>query len=361
MVLVSAESLPVVDAPSGTIIFGGVDSSKYKTPLISLPLIPNPQSSTIPYYAVQLTSITAQSHSGLDSFTSDNQTQPIYAVLDSGAATIDLPEPFVSAIYAYLGATLIPLNEGTAMVPCNLSTADAVFSFYFGGGPNGPKINVPIADLIQPAMPLTDGTLYSDTAHTPACALLVRPSAGYTVVLGDAFLRSAYIVYDLDNKQIAMAEADLTSTAEPNIEEIEPGVSGIPGVATIMQPLPWGNKNSFLTGPPTTTALATAQTSGALAFSYNRTLPYSPLRGSVTAVAPAGALFTSTGFVVPSAGMNRAVSSGTATAAGGGSGGNVSSTPSASTSAPAKSRAERRRGRRGLLGSFMFLCFLFSI
>jgi hypothetical protein len=200
----------------------------------------------------------------------------MYAVLDSGAATIDLPEPFVSAIYAYLGATLIFLNGGTAMVPCNLSTADAVFSFYFGGGPNGPKINVPIADLIQPAMPLTDGTIYSDTAHTPACALLVRPSAGYTVVLGDAFLRSAYIVYDLDNKQIAMAEADLTSTAEPKIEEIKPGVSGIPGVATIMQPLPWGNNNSFLTGPSTTTALATAQTSGALAFSYNRTLPYPP-------------------------------------------------------------------------------------
>lgn len=302
---------------------------------------------------MQLTSITAQSHSGIDSFTSDNQTQPMYAVLDSGAATIDLPEPFVSAIYAYLGATLIPLNGGTAMVPCNLSTADAVFSFYFGGKPSGPKINVPIADLI-----LTDGTIYSDTAHTPACALLVRPSAGYTVVLGDAFLRSAYIVYDLDNKQIAMAKADLTSTAEPKIEEIKPGVSGIPGVATIMQPLPWGHNNSFLTGPPTTTALATAQTSGALAFSYNRTLPYPPLRGSVTAVGPAGALFTSTGFVVPSAGMDRSSSSGTATATGGGNG------PSASTSAPAKSRAGRRRGGRGLLGSFVFLlgsCFLFSI
>jgi len=288
----------------------------------------------------------------------------MYAVLDSGAATIDLPEPFVSAIYAYLGATLIPLNGGTATVPCNLSTADAVFSFYFGGAPNGPKINVPIADLIQPAMPLTDGTIYSDSAHTPACALLVRPSAGYTVVLGDAFLRSAYVVYDLDNKQIAMAQADLTSTAEPKIEEIKPGVSGIPGVTNIMQPLPWGSNNSFLAAPPTTTALATAQTSGALAFSYNHTLPYSPLRGSVTAVAPAGALFTSTDFVVPSAGMNRASSSGTATTAGGGSGGNVGPTPTSSTSAPAKSRAGRRRGGRGLLGSFVFLlgsCFLFPI
>jgi len=295
----------------------------------------------------------------------------MYAVLDSGAPTIDLPEPLVSAIYAYLGATFIPSLGGTAVVPCNISTADAVFSFYFGGGPDSLKISVPIADLIQPSLPLTDGTIYSDSTHSSACPLLIRPSAGYAVVLGDAFLRSAYVVYDLDNKQIAMAQANLTSTAAPHIEEIKPGVSGIPGVTTIMQPLPWGSNNSFIAATPTTIAITSVQPSGALAFSYNHTIPYYPLRGSVTAVAPAGALFTSTGFVVPSVGMNRASLGGTATAAGGGSGGNVGPTPtsspsggpSASTSAPANSRAGKRRGGGGLMGSFVILLgcyFLFS-
>lgn len=50
------------------------------------------------------------------------------------------------------------------------------------------------------------------------------------ILLGDTFLRSAYVVYDLDNKQIALAQTRFNATASPNILEIQSGASGIPSV-----------------------------------------------------------------------------------------------------------------------------------
>lgn len=50
------------------------------------------------------------------------------------------------------------------------------------------------------------------------------------ILLGDTFLRSAYVVYDLDNKQIALAQTKFNATASPNILEIQSGTNGIPSV-----------------------------------------------------------------------------------------------------------------------------------
>ena len=262
-----------------------------------------------------MTSITAQSPSGISTFASTNQTEVMYTVLDSGSADILLPKSLITSIYAYLGATWIP-ELNTAVVPCDLSTADTVFSFYFGG-PGGPKINVPVSDLIQPSMPLTVDVVYAD--KTSACVLQIKPSFSYFTLLGDTFLRSAYVVYDLENKQIAMAQADLTSTAEANIQEIKPGMWGIPGVNTVMPTLPF-NVTALKAGAPPATASAVApdtQPKGA-AGGYDLTLPNLPARASVTAVGPAGALFTGRGFSIPSAGMRNVFPSGTGTAAGSG-------------------------------------------
>lgn len=350
---------PFTEASSGTILFGAVDSTKYQEPLISLPLVTNPVDPKSPYYAVQLTSVVAQSPSGATSFTSTNQTEPMYTVLDSGASSIMLPAPMVQPIYDYLGATFIPEYDLT-VVPCNVSTADAVFSFYFGGSPDGPKINVPIADLIQPAMPLTDGAHFAD--NTSACLLQVTPGIEYVTILGDPFLRSAYVVYDLENNQIAMAQANLTSNAAPNIQEITAGLQGIPGVSAIMNTLNFSLKSLHVQGNSKASASLVAPPALATdGSSYNLSLPYYPAHGSVTAVGPAGALFTSSGFVIPTGGINGWKSS--STAAGGSGGGNTGPTPTtspgapaATTSAPPKSgTVEGTKARYGVVTAAMLV------
>jgi hypothetical protein len=47
----------------------------------------------------------------------------------------------------------------------------------------------------------------------PACILGVQDEAGRGVILGDTFLRNAYVVYDLVNNRIGLAQSNVNSTS----------------------------------------------------------------------------------------------------------------------------------------------------
>ena len=175
----------------------------------------------------------------------------------------------VLAIQSCLGATPYPTPGRPiySAVACDLATSETVFTFTFGG-PQGPRINVPVSDIISPREPFQENVSFTD--GTPACWLDIEASASYTTILGDSFLRSAYIAYDIANRQIALAQSNLVSTAESNIQDILPGVSGIPGVQALLPALPRNKaalRAEFLDNPffPTDTASAAspAQTTDA--------------------------------------------------------------------------------------------------
>ena len=321
--IIEVKSDVTLDTSYGTILFGAVDSSKYEEPLISLPLVDNPIQDNHPYYAVQLTALEAQSPDGITSFAPTNHTEVRYAHLDSGTTAIFLPQSLADPLFSYIGA-IWDSDLGGAFVPCNISTADVILSFYFGGD-GGAKINVPIADLILGSVPPSDGTMFAD--HTSACILQVyRSDPSYAIILGDAFLRSTYVVYDLENKQIAMAQANTNSTGE-RIDEITMGASGIPGVNKIMPSLDFNYGfiaqdaiasvelgfvaiSTVTVGPAAQRTAITLEPPAAITASvpWNHTLAYLPTQGSITAVRPADAFYTSTGFVVPTEGMKDIVS-----------------------------------------------------
>lgn len=117
-----------------------------------------------------------------------------------------------------------------ALVPCNLSTADATFTFGFGG-PKGPQITVPISDFISPRSEHPD-LAFED--GTPACELTIGSSGDTDMSLGDSFLHSAYAVYDIENQAIALAQSNLAPKGDPQIVEITPG-DGIPGVKSVLK------------------------------------------------------------------------------------------------------------------------------
>ncbi len=205
----------------------------------------------------------------------------------------------MTAIHSYLGATFI--EENVAAIPCNRTTAESVFSFSFGGS-RGPKINVPISEFVVPREATLENFTFSD--GTPACTLSIVPSHSYQAVLGDSFLRSAYVVYDIDNQQIALAQSNLVSTADSIIREITP--DSIPGTGACMPALPWNMPalQALDTGSPTSTAAGAATStmnSAAISSSLRAlgsTLPL--MQGSVTAVGPAGAMWTGAGIPIPS-------------------------------------------------------------
>jgi hypothetical protein len=52
-----------------------------------------------------------------------------------------------------------------------------------------------------------------------------------SIILGGSFLRSAYVVYDLENNEIAIGQTIFNATSS-NIKAIPPG-TGLPGVSSV--------------------------------------------------------------------------------------------------------------------------------
>lgn len=212
------------EAKTGSILFGGVDTSKYVAPLIAMPMVGfEPRAPrTVNEVAIEMTSIELTDDSGTSSLTDSNTVIP--ALLDSGTTATQFPSDIAQKIMDTLGAVNDPNFAPVPFVPCSLSTAKATYVFGFGGS-SGPKINVPVSQLIGDP----DGvTTFAD--GSPACVLSVSANEQGQVVLGDSFLRSAYVVYHLQAKTIALADANTNPGSSSDIQEIDsndiPGING---------------------------------------------------------------------------------------------------------------------------------------
>ncbi len=229
-----------LEANAGSILFGAVDSTKYTGNLVSLPVQPslcvalqNDTSDCIySTLSVALTSIAINDQSGTRMLTSSNFSVP--ALLDSGNSQQTWPEALYSQLVKGLGG--VPTgadNYGQPYVPCSYKNANASITYTFGHGPN---ITVPFSELL---VGKPNGTFPNGEAR---CLFRVGSDKyvdGGGVGLGDTFLRSAYVVYDLQNNEIALAQANWNATSTSNIMMIPSG-TGLPGVsstATLMAPV----------------------------------------------------------------------------------------------------------------------------
>jgi Eukaryotic aspartyl protease len=219
-----------LNANTGSILFGAIDTTKFSGDLVSLPI----QQIEGQYlrYTVTITSISIQDDSGTRALTDPNFE--VLALLDSGTSNQQLPDNVMTELVQGLGALE---SSGEAVVPCSYQNANASLVYQFGGA-NGPKVSVPFSELVQS---LQGAPTFSN--GEPECLFLVMGGAtldGTTeeVILGDSFLRSAYVVYDIANNEIAIAQAALNATSTSNILVIPSG-TGLPGVsstATLMLP-----------------------------------------------------------------------------------------------------------------------------
>ncbi|KAL8898416.1 MAG: hypothetical protein Q9207_006711 [Kuettlingeria erythrocarpa] len=212
------------DAAVGSILFGGLDTDKFTPPLIGVPIVPTSRSSSVSAMNVEFTSLTLNA-GGETAVVQDNVVRS--AILDSGTTITILPTDLANTFLRFFGAVTDP-NIPQPLVSCDLARSDAEFVYQFGGS-SGPKISVPVTDLIEPHI---EGLLFEN--GSPACLLGVQGAEIDFLLLGDTFLRSAYVVYDLESRQIAMAQAKLNVTTS-NVEEITG--DSIPGVQTVVPSL----------------------------------------------------------------------------------------------------------------------------
>lgn len=197
-----------LDASSGNILFGGVDTAKFDGTLSKLPIIPEQG-----VYAEFIIALTALGENGQKGSIFQNQEVPV--LLDSGSSLMYLPDNIATAMYEKFNADY-DSTQGAAYCDCDIANQEGSLDFTFSA--DGPTISVPINELVL-AMGVSRGE--------EVCILGIGPAGDSISVLGDTFLRSAYVVYDLENNQIALAQTVFNST-QSSIQEIETGDDGVP-------------------------------------------------------------------------------------------------------------------------------------
>jgi hypothetical protein len=203
-------------------LFGGYDKAKFKGDLIAIPMQPDSQSGQVTTMTVAWTSFSVTDpQSDTKTFTPRDFSEP--AFLDSGTSLTYLPADLfeqVASVFEVIDYDDPEFFPG--LVDCEVfDDYKGTINFGFGGS-GGPVISVPLSQL---ALPFLDskGNPKNFSNSTPACQFGLAPlTEDFPIVLGDTFLRSAYVVYDLDNKQIAIAPT-IVNTTESNIVEIGQG------------------------------------------------------------------------------------------------------------------------------------------
>lgn len=210
-----------LDANMGSILFGGVNTDKYHGTLETLPI--QSVGGVHAEFIIALTAVALSTSSGVSNYSSSSL--PAAVLLDSGSSLTYLPDAIVEDIFNDLGVTYDSAS-GVGYVPCSLAEKDVTISYTF----SSPTINVAANELV-----LDVGDLYFRDGER-ACAFGIVPAGSSTAVLGDTFLRSAYVVYDLANNEISLANTNFNS-ASNNILEIGSGGDAVPGATAVSNPV----------------------------------------------------------------------------------------------------------------------------
>lgn len=212
-----------LDSNTGSILFGGVDTAKYHGDLIALPVQIDSQSGNLTSFTVAWTGLSFTS-GGKTSDLSPSSAVP--AILDSGTTDLLLPDDIANQVLNGLGV-ITDATYGN-LVKCSLLNDAGTFSFSFGGQ-GGPVVNVSLSEFGFPLVN-ADGSPATFTDGTSACQFGIQSAGQAPILFGDTFLRSAYVVYDLQQNSIGLAQTKFNVT-DSNIKAFPAG-GGIPGVST---------------------------------------------------------------------------------------------------------------------------------
>lgn len=170
-------------AKTGSILFGAIDHAKYQGNLITVPIVGDGD------LAVNLQSLL------VDGKNTGIQGE---AVLDSGTTFTILTN--VAPIFEALKASYNP-DAQAYIALCDQPNKVVTYNFA-----NNAKINVPYSALLSPPLEYTNHQI------SPYCQVLAEQ--GGLNLLGDSFLTSAYVVYDLEKKAISLAQVKYTTDSK---------------------------------------------------------------------------------------------------------------------------------------------------
>ncbi len=193
-----------VTEPTGAIIFGGLDTGKFSGPLVQVPMLdPSQTPQGYDRYYITLTGIGLTFPDGTTDQSGEIEV-PVFP--DSGGTLSRLPTAIFQAFGENFPTAQFDPESGFYIVDCAIADEPGSVDFFFGDA----VIAVPYVDFIWHL--------------SEACVLGVLPEDSEPV-LGDSFLRAAYVVHDQDNRALHLAQAANCGT---NIVSIGSGKNAVP-------------------------------------------------------------------------------------------------------------------------------------
>ncbi|GJC95768.1 eukaryotic aspartyl protease [Colletotrichum higginsianum] len=210
-----------LDASQGSILFGGVDTAHFEGELKTVPI--QKESDAYAEFLITLTKV-ALGSKALE------ENMALAVLLDSGSSLTYLPDDMATTIFSMVGA-VYQQAEGVAFIPCSAANTGANMTFTFSEA----TVTVPIDELVLDLVAIT-GKRTAFSNGVDACLFGIAPAGTGTNVLGDTFLRSAYVVYDIDNNEISLAQTKFNATST-NILEIGKGSGSVPSAVAVANPV----------------------------------------------------------------------------------------------------------------------------
>ena len=261
-----------VSEPAGAIILGGLDTGRFIGELERLPMLdPSQAPGGADRYWIVLTGVGITLPDGTSDRSSDIEV-PVFP--DSGGTLSRLPTPIFQAFGENFPGAQFDPRSGFYVVDCDVDAGSV--DFYF----NEKRIAVAFSDFIWH---VTDDI----------CVLGVLPD-DEEPVLGDSFLRAAYVVHDQDNRALHLAQA---ADCGSNIVSIGSGRNAVPSVT------------GDCTAVPVPTAVGGALDATATRDPANIYTGSSPGITPVGGVGPAGGRTTATAGALGPAGTDRSTAS----------------------------------------------------
>ncbi|KAK9321061.1 aspartic peptidase domain-containing protein [Lipomyces orientalis] len=190
------------DALTGTILFGGIDKSKFEGELVNIDIVPIVRHIRSMYY-IDIATIAVHVDGKRSEVLSRNPIFRFRAVLDPTTSWSFLPIALGSRLARKIGGTVYKKALGMFIIDCERGQSHDFVEFEFAGV----KIPVLLKQLVSKVGESEDGK--------PVCALAftaMQPRPGEQVIhsfeysIGDSVLRSAYVVYDMQNKVVSIAK-----------------------------------------------------------------------------------------------------------------------------------------------------------
>ncbi len=215
-------------SPSGTILLGGVDTDKFIGPLKILPIMKASGSANYTAFMVAMNAFAVTFANG--SATNVSMTEKnLPAILDSGTTLSYIPDDMATSLFDAVGAYTDTRTTGLTFVDCQfLESASDSFNLDFTFG-TSTLISVPVEEMVLDVFSGLSDSLPQGIPFDNPCLFGLQSTGGFSsskrsehyrrqissetfALLGDTFLRSAYVVYDLANGQVGIAPANLNSS-----------------------------------------------------------------------------------------------------------------------------------------------------